>query len=314
MTDTLISFYLPVVRGHIVNKYAWMETRGNCLITIEDLQQIAAIALVKLAAEWDETVAEHYPNEPQRREGHDPRFWGLLAKAIKFRVINYYKNVGRADDNENSWPSFDAPPPDGSTLNYAEAHTSIRQPESSPLWGLVNDTLIEYFQILSTREKVLIALRYFDELPFEQIADILSSQRGTCGAKVKEIGARWRAYARNQFVDQPAELAPHNPYRWEVPPGLIEYVETRHRKDLSEWLWFVTECFRADVGYLTAVLGEGRYVVPGSLAKLHVISPYVGSQIDSMRADGLTQQAVANMLGITKSQVSHYLSRRHAIA
>ena len=39
--DQLISHYLPVVRGHIVKNYEWMARRGNCLISVDDLIQVA---------------------------------------------------------------------------------------------------------------------------------------------------------------------------------------------------------------------------------------------------------------------------------
>lgn len=307
-TDPLITRYLPVVNGHIVKHYRWIEEKGNCLVSVEDLQQIAAMSLVKLAGKWDEILA----SLGKERDGDNALFWGYLRNTIKSDVRTFYRDHGRkgADDSSIFTEATDEDGNEKEDETWAAIRTSVRAPEDSAFGKLVWNNLIDYFELMPTRDKVLFALRHFDELSIAQTADVLSANVSTTGSLLSTERARWRTFARNQVIDFPTPMTPRRARPWEAPESLHEYVQTRHRKDLPEYLWYVTEAFRRDVSYLTEILGTAAVFAPGVNAP--VISPYMQTQIDRMYNDGAGPTEISRLTGLTISTVIGHIGRRRA--
>lgn len=295
MTDPLISEYLPVVNGHIVRHYAWMRDRGNCLITIEDLQQIAAITLINLTAKWDDILAR----EGKTRDGNGGLFWTFLAHQVKQDVLKYYERVGTRETDRLA-DSIDADD---------EFRTSIRIPDGSATGKILTADIAAFYDTLPRKDKVLIALRHFDELPYPQIASILGANKMTTFNLTARVEARWRDFARNQFTDHQVDVARRVEVAWEPPESLIEYVHTRHRKDLSEYLGYVTLCLRNDVTYLTGILG-GRSIAPGAMPS--GLSPSQQVEVDKLIGEGVNKMEISRRLGVTYGVVIGHAKRRQA--
>ena len=311
--DQLISHYLPVVRGHIVKNYEWMARRGNCLISVDDLIQVASIALLKLVGRWDEIVAG-LDRPPTSRDHAGRLFWSYLKDDVKWTVMSYYKRDGEGDvDINDRASSLDREhDDDGGTIDPdIDVHTSLRLQDSSMSWQVVHDQIIEYYQIMPQRDKVHIALRYFDELPIRRVADILEAKEGATAQFTMRAVTRWRTQAQNLFLEFPNEIEPRRHHvSWDPPGTLLGFTEARHRKDLPEYLWYATECFRADVSYLVDILGFGMVRAPG--VRRTELSPYFQAQADIMIRDGVSLQEIANRLGVTKDRVWKYSRQRRA--
>lgn len=300
MTDPLISEYLPVIRGHIVKKYRWMETRGNCLLTVDDLVQVASIALVRLVARWDLFLAD----EGKTRDGNGGMFWSFLEHEVKQDVYKYYERVAKAHRAADSSA-------DDIEENYQNYPEHIR----TALWRLQNPSLTQkgvaaFFDTLPQRDKILIALRYFDELPFKQVADVLAGYEKTVKNMTGRIVTRWRVFARNQILDVVSEVPRRVEWAWEPPQSLHDYVEARHRMGLSEYLGIVTLCFRADVSYLVDILKTAPTEVPG--ARKTSLSPYQQHQVDEMIADGVNMREISRRLNVPYAPVLNHAKRRRS--
>jgi DNA-directed RNA polymerase specialized sigma subunit len=307
MTDPLVSEYLPVVRGHIVKHYRWMENRGNCLITVDDLIQIASMTLVKLVEKWDGILEE----KGETREGTGPLFWSFLRERIKGDVIKYYARDGMADENESRNPSFDEEPEDNAE-NQAFIRTSVRIKADGILWRSTHNTIVDFFSVMPRQDKIEIALRYFDDLTLERVADIMEAPYKSTARRVKENTDRWRTFSRNQFTDEITDLRPRLPRAWEPPATLVEYLAARHRKTFEEYLGYVTLCFRSDAGYLNLALAERRYEATG--AREGRLSPYFRAQIDTMLGEGESMREISRVLGVVYEDVKYHAKSRHAVS
>lgn len=309
MTNPLITEFLPTLRGHVIYNYRWMERRGNCLLTLDDIIQIASITLVKLADEWDSI------REEQGLEHSNGLFYTILKHRVKHDVLKYYVRVGKGDE-EQPW-SLDKSADDGRSdadgLSLSElemARTSIRVRENAVHWLAINDTIIAFYETLPTKDKVFLAIRYFDEVPTHTAASILELGRSTYSTQVSNIVARWRQFTRNQFTDHPSEVSKRVEYEWTPPETLLTYLRDRHRKDLHEYLWYVTTCMRQDVSYLVDILGTGRAYSPDTVGGRSTITPAQAREIDHMLGQGFKMTEIAKQLGVAYSAVTWRKQRR----
>ena len=298
--DPLISEYLPVVQGHIVKQYSWMAERGNCLMTIDDLKQVASIALVKLVTRWDDILAE----QDKMREGNGGLFWWYLKEDIKRTVIKYYRDLGRKGE-------YDEPTVDElGDETWAVQRTSLRAPTDSPTARITRDDIVDFFSTLSPRHKTLIALRYFDELPMQQVADVMDGLEKTTRNNVATAVANLRAFALNQFIDQPKNMPRQVHMPWAPPESLAMYLRERHRKDLAEYLGIVTLAFRADVSYLVDILGQDRVVATGAMPV--TMSPFQQAAADELLGQGESMREVSRRLDVSYGVIVNHAKRRHS--
>ncbi len=292
MTDDLISEYLPVISGHISNKYRWVDQRGNCMLSVDDLIQIASIALVKLAAKWDDILAER----GEERAGNGGLFWRFLELEIKRDVHKYFQRTAHYEEPDPA--SFD-------TDDGLDIRTSLARHRDPSL--TVAD-VADYYATLPLRDKILIALRYYDELPWQSVADILSAKFGNTAVLARIAVDRWRRYARNQFLEQPEPMSRQLKRSWEPPQSLHDYLRDRHRKDIHEYLGVVTIAFRTDPGYLFLILGKQQWFAPGAM-DTGTLTPHHKHQIDVMLGAGMTMADAARRLNVPYTAVKWYVRR-----
>ncbi|WP_433721132.1 hypothetical protein [Microbacterium laevaniformans] len=298
MNDPLIAEYLPVVHGHIAKNYAWMARRGNCLITVEDLQQIAAIALLKLCAKWDAILA----SEGKSRDGNSGLFWTILKVRVRDDVLKYYARIGlrEVDDLSDSIDDDD------------DFRTSIRAPYTPAPGAILLADVADFFDTLPRKDKVYIALRHYDELPYPQMASILGALPATTRTLTSRIEGRWRDFARNQFTDHSVQVPRRVEVGWEPSDSLLNYVSSRHRNDLPTYLGRVSTAFHADPVYLSHILSEAPTIAPGTGNRWEPLSPFIQSQIDKMIGDGVNHMEISRTLGISYARVRGHASRRRA--
>ena len=162
MTDPLVTRYLPVLRGMIIKKYSWVETRGNCLLTVDDLIQVASIRLIDLVSRWDGILA----GMGKERDGDGALFWTFLRHETKQAILAYWERV--APDNQPLTDSFDDHLEDEDS--WADVRTSLMRLRDP---SIIHADIADYFTTIPQRDKVIITLRYFDDLPWATVADVL---------------------------------------------------------------------------------------------------------------------------------------------
>jgi len=303
MNDPLISRYLSPLEGHIVKRYRWVEyrakDRGDHTITVDDLKQIAAIELIKLTARWDDELTQRGET---REDDNGGLFWTFLVNRVKGAIFNYAH-----DHDHEHQKSLD------DELEHAlagEERTHLRAPVEPVSWYATHQTLVDYFATLSTKDKTFIALRYYDNLTLRQIADVVGT--GSASYTLREVVSRWRDFARNQVTDHSVNIPSRIGKRWTPPDSLHEYVRTRHRKELSDYLGIVTLSLRADPGYLPEILSDNDRWFPPGAYESRALSPFMQAQIDAMHRDGKKPTAISRDLGLDLQLVKYHLRHRRA--
>ena len=301
--DRLIRKFLPLLRGHVTNVYSWMDARGNCLLSVDDLIQVASITLMKLADEWHSIVAEHPEFVLDENGTHDAVFFAYLKKEVKFRLLNEHQRERRAAfeglTSEIDGETYERPELYDSTDGEMHDRTGVRRRPDGPWWRAILSDIMAYWDTQMTpKEKLVIALRYFDELPRDRVSELT----GTSSVLYPAIVKRWRAHTRNQLRNGDGfEVVEHvNSRAWEPPELLTVYLRDRHQKDIHEYLGIVTLSFRADPDYLVRILDVLPFRTPGANDQ---IDPEQIETIDRMAAEGHSYAEIGRTVGVSRGSI-----------
>jgi DNA-directed RNA polymerase specialized sigma24 family protein len=306
--DRLIRKFLPKMSAHIAVKYAWMEGRGNCVLSVDDLIQVGAICLMKLAGRWAEIVTE-YPDYSLGADGtYDAMFYAHLKTVVKRELYNEHRAERRAT-YESLTVEFDGLEVERSSLyDYTDGEmhdrTGVRRRPDGPWFPAVYDEILSFWYTLTPRDKTGIALHFYDELPNLQVGTLM----GLSGTFNHKTLNRWRAHARNQVrvgddyeeVDPPAKQKP-----WEPPELLTTYLHDRHRKTLQEYLGIVTISFRVDPDYVARILGAWNFRVEGGANAPS--TPEQDAIIDQMASEGYSYAAIGRAVGLSDVTIGRRL-------
>lgn len=302
-SDDTIATYLPKVRGYVVNHYSWISRRGHCLLDIDDLIQIVSILLVTIAAEWEERGDPIGGTDKNRA-----RFFAYLKSAIKKELLTEVRDR-RFDTETQMFDSFDLPTdPETGVENRttAAAYRSAHIPRAP---DMLHGEAAEYFLYLPPRNKMLFALRYFDELTHSQIGELMGMSRHSVSARLQDEIIRWRRHCLNLCTSTFEELPVRRTRAWEPPPALIEYIQDRYRSDIPGYLGFFTIALRLDVGYLTGILKPERNYVPDSHRGRRAFTELEEKRIDDLLHAGHTHREIAEMFGVGKSTITRHAAR-----
>lgn len=301
--DRLVRKFLPLLRGHVTNVYSWMDARGNCVLSVDDLIQVASITLMKLAGNWHSIVAEHPEFMLDENGTHDAVFFGYLKKEVKFRLLNEHDRERRATfeglTSEIDGETYDRPELYDWTDGEMHDRTGVRRRPDGPWWrAILNDIMAYWDTQMTQKEKLVIALRYYDELPRDRVAELT----GTSSVLYPAIVKRWRAHTRNQLRNgDDYEIVEHvNARAWEPPELLTIYLRDRHQKDVHEYLGIVTLCFRADPDYLVRILDMVPFRIPGANDQLDAEQI---STIDRMASEGHNYADIGRTVGVSRGAI-----------
>ncbi|GEB94383.1 hypothetical protein [Microbacterium lacticum] len=309
--ENMVTEFLPQMRAHIIGKYGWLERRGNCMITVDDMIQVASIALLRHVDRWPRIAADR-GWDPNNNDG---AFYVMLKEDVKRSIMKYRRREAGDPEPGEQNPiavSFDDHPlfehgGEGENTD-AEYRTSLNAPSMLPHWKMLQSTVVDYYVFLQKRDKVQIALRYFDELSHASTAELIGISTAASKRRITTLRSGWVDHARNQFTDHYVPLAdPAQNLRWTPPPALEAYVRDRHRMNLDEYLGIVTIAFREDVSYLTDILSEGRHYGATAHAASRALSPFQEAQVDKWMSSGMSQKQIADDLGVAYHHVNQYV-------
>ena len=300
--DPLISEYLPVVKGQIAKKYWWIEDRGNCLLTTDDLIQVASIALVTLTNKWDDILADQGATREDMTDGR--LFWHYLKSEVKWMVLNAIKRQAKLDqDNHTTNWRYDA---HAEELWGEDVRTALTRHQDP---SILQADIAEYFALMPPYEKTILALRHFDELSFPQISDLLGVAAPLLSEHATKAINRWRVYARNQYLDTPEYLPRHPRRAWEPPTALVDYLQSRHHADIHEYLGVVTISFRVDVSYMVDILGGRRFTGTANHPNSRLTDEQ-RKEIDRLTGEGMNAMEVSRRLDIPYGSVRYQIKFR----
>ncbi|WP_341999395.1 helix-turn-helix domain-containing protein [Microbacterium sp. LWH7-1.2] len=303
---SLVTDWLPRIRPYVLSKFGWLERRGNCMVTADDLIQVASIALMRHAERWGDHLADSLGVDPDTAfDGGENAglFWTTLREDVERAIYRYRHRDARDDEFMDS---FDNVGEDGES--DAEKRTSLRTPGTGVTWGVVRENVMDYYLFLPQRDRVMIALRYFDDLKHATVAELLGVQTATVRQRDKVLRDEWTTVARNQYAEHPTPLPERRTnIQWEPSEALTAYIRDRWRKDIHEYLGIVTIAFREDIGYLSQILGSERTYAADAHASSRILSPYQDAQIDKWYAAGMSMREIARDLGVAYHLVTEYV-------
>ncbi|WP_315551252.1 sigma factor-like helix-turn-helix DNA-binding protein [Microbacterium aurum] len=308
--ENMVNEFLPQLRAHVIAKYGWLERRGNCLVTIDDLIQVASIALLRHIDRWPRIAADA-GMDPTRNNG---AFYVMLKEDVKRKIMRYRREADDPAEGEIDpiAMSFDDRPEglDGGFLGATdeEFRTALHAPSMMPHWKMIQSDVVDYFVFLRKREKMNIALRYFEELSHETTAELLGVSVATSRQTISTIKKEWLNHARNQYRDEQVNLQGRvHGIKWEPSEALVAFLRDRRRMDIDEYLGIVTIAFREDVSYLTEILSETRHYGATAHAGTRALSPYQEAQVDKWMSKGMSQAQIARDLGVDYHHVNQYV-------
>lgn len=303
--DRLIHRFLPQLRAHVITKYRWMSERGNCVLDVDDLIQLACIVLMSLADRWASIVEDH----PEFKVGpdgtYDGIFYNYLKVETKSRLGHAHRDERRAAFEgltfEIDGEEFERPRLYEVSDGEMHDRTGVRRRPDGPWWPAIVNNIMCHWDTMPTKEKVGIALRAFDGLSPKNAAELAGCSQDVLIRAVN----RWRTHARNQVVLGDPHDVPRRSYQhaWEPPELLIMYLRDRHRMDLYEYLGIVTISFRTDPDYISEILD----VKQRPIQRAQITDQQIAT-LDRMAAQGYNYSQIARAVGIAPGSVANRLN------
>lgn len=302
--ETSIDLYVRPLWGHVKLKYNGLEATGNVLMQIADLQQIAALRLIRLTRKWEDVAAEYWPGQPAHQEGFDPRFWSVLLKDVDYQIRAFARRGGAGGPDG---PSFNEDAEDEAS-NEADKRTSLHAGPDRAHWAVIHDAVTDFWDTMPKYDKTILALRYFDALSPKEIAALVDVPLTRVYDHIATARTRWRTHARNQFTDHLESVAPRHPNPWEPPHALNAWLIEHGWPELPDYLGFVTRCFRDDIGYPANVLTLASVSTGRPQPERRVLSPFQGAQVDKWLTAGMSMMQIARDLGVAYHAVTGYVA------
>lgn len=305
-----IGFHTPLIR-HIKKRYSWMQ-QGHCLMNIDDLIQVASIALLKLGTEWPD-IATKYELQSIDPRDNDGLVWTILQDRIKKAISKYGRDVVRISrvvldasiDREMQRL-------DEEGFMSIDVRTALKVPGPMSRGSRIEwHALVDAFSVLPIRDKIHLALRFYDGLSLDRTGQLLGVKKATAHAYIERVRSRFRIIARNQYLTRLEEVPARNATPWEPPQSLIDYLADEYDLDVAEWLGLFTISMREDISYLCDILSTG-YFMPPTVSRGRTLTPEQMYEIDQRLATGETQKSIYTSMGLTKKQVQHHAHRRAA--
>lgn len=304
----LFERFYPHMVKHIRARYRWVEDKtGNVLVSVDDLVQVAAFELLKLAETWDDVArAMQITTDIDQ---HGGLFWKTLAHRVKNRILTYKDQDVKVKNDYLTKPStvvVDGVEDD----DWEVIRTSLRAPMEP---SLLHQEIVDFLSVMPQRDKVVIALRYFERLPYRQVGTLMESSGQSVSNTERDVTERLRTFALSRIKDDPPEVPARSNRPWSPPPVLIHYIEAKHGSDVPGWLGYFTICCRLDVGTVVSILSDERWMSPAADGGRGTsLTSMQRTMIDELLGQGVSKAEAARRVGASRSAVNYYAQREVA--
>lgn len=233
-------YYWGRARRWAIKKYG-TDTR----LTWDDLIDISDDAVLRALDKADRNIEEGTPVS-------GALFWFLVTSNISQRIIDEWARLR----TRTSHHTYDEAGDEDGLQPWWMLRTElcVHSRES-----LLHHKIAAQLAILPTRWKILLTLRYYEELPLEEVAKAVSAHP----SKVKELIGRICAYvlmlAMQEVPDQPPAVEPARTNPWEIPFTMHRWVwlNTKY-PDVHTWLGAAQHAYETDVSYLVDFLDRAH--------------------------------------------------------
>jgi hypothetical protein len=227
------------------------QVSGNPMVGFQDLLSQASELLF--------IAATQYPAWA-RKNGLDPYsqpiFWSFARKAIDWGLGTYLREKPQKTDTSLNMLNGEDDDDDFASGDLIRTQMSRHRPPS-----MLHRDIATYAAGLRRDWRIAIALRYFEELPYPEVAPLLGKTLESAQKLVPYVCKYVREYALSLVVEHPYVAKP--PRKATVDqdtPELTAYIQNAYGCDVSTWLDWVAACYRADVAYVTDLLNQGSVI------------------------------------------------------
>lgn len=230
--------FWAVTEAYVAKRYAG-NSRSNPHTTLDDLYGEAARSLVALGNTFHKWCADHSADATAKG-----LFWNLLKTRVDWDILKYLKRrTGAAlsiDQMEDHFQNT------GAITDLVRTELSHYRPPSA-----LHRNIADYITTLRTREKVMLALYYFEGFPLGRIEQLTGIPSTTFSRHLKTTAERILNHALREVADQPPDSMPR---KWEaeyqIPAPLTEWCQTTYNTDVYAWLGWTMRSYTRDVRYL----------------------------------------------------------------
>lgn len=302
-------YFRKKLRAHVLKRYGWMQNFCPHM-NADDLVQIANLALFELCRDWSEIAeARDVSSDPVDNPG---MFWKYLAFRVKDEVRMYAKTNEGTLNEDGHWIwtrslSLDAEDEHFATsgLVREDIRDEVMIRDHPPY--LSRNAVVDLFSILPTRDKIYLALRFFDGLSLKDAGQLVGSSPTAFSMLVERARSHVRGYARHQYSTTDAgtgDLRPRKGAPWDIPGTLHDYLRTRHDLDVHEWLGLFTISMRVDVSYLIDIV-SGRGFMPDTASR-RGLTPEQESELGRRIAENQPSDEIMSQMGISYELVRYH--------
>ncbi|WP_378795091.1 hypothetical protein [Microbacterium laevaniformans] len=268
---------------------------------------MASIELIRLCDTWGDVATKLGVSGDLAVSGG--LFWSALEHRVRHAIFTYKEQDIHVGDSIRSDPMVREL--DGDEHEHPGLIRSVITVHRDP--STVQQNVVDFFSMMQLRDKVLVALRYFEMLPYKHIGKLLGTSPQSACKTTSDVEERILTFTRNEFLDQPLELHRRINQQWQPPAELAQFIWKRHSIDVQSWIGYFTICLRVDIGYLVDILSPERWTSPlVDAGRGTSLTADQRALIDTMLRAGTSQAETARQVGASIAAVKWQAKRAAA--
>jgi|GEM_PF-4719205 len=293
--DQIIEQYFPYAELRVISRYRYaVMERGAA--TWDDLKGAAIDGLIKASDAWHPWCA---------KTGHDPadkrELFYFVNNSVDWRVNDYLNHYAFTDNSFDDLTDEASDRPIDADLLRTTLH--LRQEPSRLLAQIA-----EFIGTLRLREQLVLALRYFDEMPVTTIATMSGVQLVSISAILASTSKKVLAFALAELVTFPEPVPISNTRGYAVPPIIANWINAHYGVELDAYLKFARLCYSIDVSYVVEIIdrAHGIFTIPPTAVNSKVTSEQL-ADMERRRAAGESYNAIAAVHGLSPQTIANQL-------
>lgn len=266
----------------------------------ETLRDCAEDAILEVTGFYHAWCAERGLNPDDRA-----LFWKMIKQNIDWAVADAMKTQAKANVVyfEDLEATEDQPADDDLTRTQLYRH----RPAS-----LLHEEIVDVISTIPTREKLLLALRFFEELDWKTVTRLAGFKGANATNQMIRTTTRILRTSRNMVVNDPEEIADARRVTpLEVTSDLTRWLlEHYGTNDVHAYLGYVTRHYYADVSYVIDFIKTAHGVRVAAFGlRTNPLTREQMAELDARLLAGDTQIAIARDFDVPRALIAKIVQK-----
>lgn len=234
-------------------------------------------------------------------------FASYMNRSIHFATLKYWRKVIKPELDDVHIDEYSV---DGGSAESVFTELRTRSDDRSLLRSIVPQARA----LFSRRERFILALLVWEELPLTRAAKLMEMNRGTFDSVAKTASVKLLQIAHNELSDEFTQVLATRKWKTPLPISFIEHVVDRYGMPPDAWLDHVEIDYTLDPSYIAEIFDRAHGKAPrrGNLGTWKPsIDEEQHNEIIERRAAGETQKGIAEAMGLTRKIVENAEAREH---